>query len=64
MPVELLASVLPPRARAHTIVPQVHLHLQGLELVGQASAGLCAHLLVGPLLQAIEFLGDVHDCGG
>jgi hypothetical protein len=41
---------------------QIHLQLQRLELVGQASAGLGAHLLVGPLLQAVEFLVDVHDC--
>jgi hypothetical protein len=43
---------------------QVHFHFEGLELVGETSAGLCAHLLVGPLLQAVEFLVDVHDCGG
>jgi hypothetical protein len=48
----------------HTLVPQVHLHLQGLEVVGERGAGLCAHLLVGPLLQAIEFLVDVHGGGG
>jgi hypothetical protein len=48
---------------AHTLVPQVHLHFQGLELIGQAGAGLGTHLLVGPLLQAIELLVDVHGCG-
>lgn len=48
----------------HTLVPQVHFHLQGFEVVGQRRAGLCAHLLVGPLLQAIEFLVDVHGGGG
>jgi hypothetical protein len=42
---------------------QIHLHLQSLELVGEASAGLGAHLLVCPLLQAVEFLVDVHGCG-
>jgi hypothetical protein len=48
----------------HTLMTQVHLYFERLELVGETSAGLCAHLLVGPLLQAIEFLGDIHDCGG
>jgi hypothetical protein len=42
---------------------QVHLQFQGLELVREPSAGFGAHLLVRPLLQAIEFLGDVHCCG-
>jgi hypothetical protein len=42
---------------------QIHLHLQGLELVGKTSAGLGAHLFVGPLLEAIEFLVDIHGCG-
>jgi hypothetical protein len=43
---------------------QVHFDFERLELVGETSAGLCAHLLVGPLLQAVEFLVDVHDWGG
>lgn len=42
---------------------QVHLHLERLELVRQAGAGFGAHLLVCPLLQTVEFLVDVHDCG-
>lgn len=46
----------------HTFMAQVHLHLEGLELVGQARTGFCAHLLVCPLLEAVEFLVDVHDC--
>ena len=46
-----------------TFMTQVHLYLERLELVGQAGAGLCAHLFVCPLLQAVEFLVDVHDCG-
>jgi hypothetical protein len=46
-----------------TFMAQVHLDLEGLELFGQAGAGLCAHLLVCPLLQTVEFLVDVHDCG-
>ena len=45
-----------------TFMTQVHLYLERLELVGQAGAGLCAHLFVCPLLQAVEFLVDVHDC--
>ena len=48
----------------HTLMTQVHLQFECLELVGQASPGLGAHLLVGPLLEAVEFLGNVHDCGG
>lgn len=47
----------------YTLMAEVHFHLQGLELVGQAGTGLCAHLLVGPLLEAIEFLVDIHSCG-
>ncbi len=46
-----------------TLMAEVHFHLQGLELVGKTGAGLCAHLLVGPLLEAIEFLVDIHGCG-
>lgn len=42
---------------------QVHLQLEGLELFGEPGAGLGAHLLVGPLLEAVELLVDVH-CGG
>jgi hypothetical protein len=47
----------------HTLMTQVHLELQGLELFREPRAGLCAHLLVRPLLQAVKFLVDVH-CGG
>jgi hypothetical protein len=49
---------------ARTLMTQVHLQLQGLELVRQPRTGLGTHLLVGPLLQAIELLVDVHPCGG
>jgi hypothetical protein len=48
---------------AHTLMAKIHLQLQGLELVREPGAGLGAHLLVRPLLQAIEFLGDVHGGG-
>jgi len=41
---------------------QVHLHLQSLELVGEGRPDLSAHLLAGPLLEAIEFLVDEHGC--
>lgn len=47
----------------HTLMTQVHLDLEGLELFRQAGAGLCAHLLVGPLLEAVELLVDVHGGG-
>lgn len=46
----------------HTLVPQVHLQFQGFELVGDARLRLTAHLLAGPLLEAVELLVDVHDC--
>lgn len=51
------------RGFVHTLMTQVHFHFERLELVGETSTGLCAHLLVRPLLQAVEFLVDVHDCG-
>jgi hypothetical protein len=47
-----------------TFVTQVHLQLQGLELVGERRSGLSAHFLSSPLLKAIEFLVDEHVCGG
>ena len=43
---------------------QVHLHLEGLELFGQARPGLGTHFFVCPLLEAVEFLVDVHGGGG
>jgi hypothetical protein len=49
--------------RVATFVTQVHLQLQGLELVGERRSGLSAHLLPSPLLEAIEFLVDEHVCG-
>lgn len=48
----------------NTFMAQVHLYLECLELFGEAGAGLGTHLLVGPLLQAVEFLVDVHGWGG
>ena len=42
---------------------QVHFQLESLELFGEPGAGLGAHLLVCPLLEAVEFLVDVHVCG-
>jgi len=46
----------------HALMTQVHLHLECLELVGEAGTGFGAHLFVCPLLEAIEFLGDIHIC--
>lgn len=47
----------------HTLMAQVHLHFESLELVREPSAGLGTHLFVGPLLEAVKFLVDVHICG-
>lgn len=45
---------------SRTGMPQVHLRLQGLELVGDTSLDFSAHLLAGPLLEAAQFLVHVH----
>jgi hypothetical protein len=42
---------------------QVHFELEGLELLRSAGAGFGAHFLAGPLLEAAEFLVDVHGGG-
>jgi hypothetical protein len=47
----------------HTLMAQVHFHLQSFEVVGEARLGLIAHLLSRPLLEAAELLVDIHDCG-
>jgi hypothetical protein len=44
----------------HTLLPQVHLHLQRLEVVRDIRLDLLAHALVGPLLEAIELLVHIH----
>lgn len=44
-------------------MPKLHLDLQVLELIGDAGLGFGAHLFVGPLLDAVEFLVDVHGGG-
>lgn len=49
--------------RSHTFVPQIHLHLQCFELVGEARLDLSTHLLACPLLEAAELLVDVHGGG-
>ena len=41
-------------------MPNVHLELQGLEVVGDVCLGLTPHSLTCPLLEAIEFLVDIH----
>jgi len=46
-----------------TLISQLHLHLQRLELIGDVRLGLRAHLLAGPLLDPVEFLVDIHLCG-
>lgn len=45
-----------------TLMAQIHLHLQGLEVIGEARLGLISHLLASPLLEAAKFLVDIHDC--
>jgi len=44
----------------HTILPQLHLHLQALELVGRVRLHLSTHAFATPLLQAVELLVDYH----
>lgn len=43
-----------------TLVAEVHLSLEGLEVVGDARLDLAAHLLPRPLLEAVELLVDEH----
>ncbi len=42
-------------------MPKGHLHLQGLEVVGDARLGLLSHPLACPLLEPTKLLVDVHD---
>lgn len=51
------------REQSHTVVAEGHLHLEGPELLRDIGLGLGAHLLTGPLLDAIEALVDIHDGG-
>lgn len=50
-------------ARQRTFVSERHLLLQRLEFIRNAGLGIVAHLLAGPLLQAIELPVDVHVAG-
>jgi hypothetical protein len=43
-----------------TLMAQLHLHLEVVELLRHGCLGLCTHLLSGPLLDAIELLVDIH----
>jgi len=57
------ASWLQGPAGVQTLMSQIHLHLERLEFVGEAGTGLCAHLFVGPLLETVELLVDIHNGG-
>jgi hypothetical protein len=43
-----------------TLISELHLHLQSLELFGDIGLGLRSHLLAGPLLDPVELLVDIH----
>lgn len=43
-----------------TLLPQGHLDLQHLEVIGVVGLDLAAHALATPLLEAVELLVDVH----
>ena len=43
-----------------TFMPQVHFNLQRFEVLGRVRLGLPTHLFACPLLEATEFLVDVH----
>jgi hypothetical protein len=47
--------------RRLTLVSELHFHLQCAKFVGDACLGPSAHLLARPLLDAVEFLVDIHD---
>jgi len=44
----------------HALLSQGHLDLQHLEVIGVVGLDLAAHALATPLLEAVEFLVDVH----
>lgn len=46
-----------------TFMPQCHLKLQGLEVIGDVCFGLTTHSLTRPLFEAIEFFVDIHLAG-
>ncbi len=41
-------------------MPESHFHLQRLEVVRDIGFDLAAHPLARPLLEAVEFLVDIH----
>lgn len=41
-------------------MPQIHLYLQRFEVLGRVRLCFSTHLLACPLLEATEFLVDVH----
>lgn len=43
-----------------TFMPQIHLDLQRFEVLRRVRLCLSAHLLARPLLEAAEFLVDIH----
>jgi hypothetical protein len=43
-----------------TLLSQGHFDLQHLEVIGVVGLDLAAHALATPLLEAVEFLVDVH----
>lgn len=44
-----------------TFLPEIHLHLEHLEVVRDAGLDLAPHPLSRPLLEAAEFFVDIHD---
>ena len=47
---------------ARTLLPETHLDLEGLEVVGNIGFDFSSHALSRPLFETIELLVDVHDC--
>ena len=41
-------------------MPQIHLDFQRFEVLGRVRLRLSAHLFACPLLEATEFLVDIH----
>ncbi len=47
-----------------TFLPQAHFHFKGFEIIGHTGLDFPSHALAGPLLEAVNFLVDVHDRDG
>lgn len=43
-------------------MPERHFHFESFEVIRGACLSFPAHLLAGPLLEAIELLVDIHAC--